>query len=125
MARSFKIYGTGSATANAVANIAIPFATRIIGVGVDWVVDSITDGAVVTMELSLASAAEIAINAAQQCIYEGRLYHNFVTSGMSSPNVNGFFFADIAMKQGQQVYLHAAVSGTASYIFTGLIWVRD
>jgi hypothetical protein len=118
---TLKLYATGAATANAVANVQMPSATRIKGVQVAFMVDSITDNAAVQIELSRASAREIATNGAQQCIIEQAIYGNFVTSGLAQFGINQFFPVDIPVIQGQLIYLHAVVTGTATYTFTGII----
>lgn len=118
---TLKLYGTGSATANAVAQIIIPSKTRLKGIQVTMWVDSITDNAQVNCEVSKASAREIAVNGAQQCIAEVSIAGNFVTSGLAQFAVNQFFPIDVDVVQGQIVYLHALVTGTATYNFTALL----
>lgn len=85
-----------------------------------WI-DSVTDNAQVNCELSRASSREIAVNGAQQCIAEVSLAGNFATSGLAQNAVNVFFPIDVDMAQGQIVYLHALVTGTAVYNFTALL----
>lgn len=122
--QSIKLYGTASATANAVAQVVIPSSSRIVGVQVAFIVDSVTDNGNVSCELSKASAREIAVNGAQQCILEVCNFGNFLTSGLAFTGINQFFPVDVSMAQGQIVYLHATVSGTATFYFTGLLWLR-
>jgi hypothetical protein len=122
--RSIKLYATGSATANNVANVTIPTSTRIVGVQVCAALNSAVDDSSATLEISQASSTEIAVNGAQQCIVEVRLYQNFATSGLSFSGVNTFLPVDVAVKQGQIIYFHAVVS-SATYYFSGLLWIRD
>lgn len=122
--RSIKLYATGSSTANNVANITIPSASRILGIQFAIEMNSILDDARAIIELSQASATEIAVNAAQQCIAEFRLWQNFVTSGLNQTGSNGFVPVDVPVKQGQIIYLHATTANSV-YFFTGLIWLRD
>ena len=119
---AIKLYGTGSATANAVANITIPSKGKIIGVQVSMGITSITASSSAKCEISKASAREIATNGAQQCIVEVNLFSNFVTSGLSTAGVNQFFPVSIDVVQGQLIYLHAVVAGTATYDFTAVVF---
>lgn len=118
---TLKLYGTGSATANAVASVVIPTAGKLKGIQVCMWIDSITDNAQVNCEVSRASAREIAVNGAQQCVVEVSLAGNFVTSGLAQAGVNQFFPVDVPVTQGQIIYLHALVTGTATYNFTAII----
>jgi hypothetical protein len=118
---SLKLYGTGSATANAVANVLIPTRGKLKGIAVALWADSVTDNAQVNCEVSKASAREIAVNGAQQCVVEVGLAGNFLTSGLAQFGVNQFFPLDIDVTQGQLIYLHAVVTGTLTYNFTGVI----
>jgi hypothetical protein len=119
--RTLKLYATGSATANAVANVVIPSASTIRGVQVALRMDSITDNAYLNVEVSRASARETATNGAQQCICEVALANNFLTSGDSQNGVNTFFPVNVAVTQGQIIYLHALVTGTLTYDATFVI----
>ena len=118
---TLKLYGTGSATANAVANVQIPSRGKIRGIQVTLWVDSSTDNAQVNCEVSRASAREIAVNGAQQCICEVSLASNFVTSGLAQTSVSQFFPVSVDVIQGQLIYLHALVTGTATFNFTAVI----
>lgn len=119
---TIKLYGTGSATANAVAQVIIPNRTKLRAIQVAAWMDSITDGAQLNLEVSRASAKEIAVNGSQQCICEVALYGNFVTSGLAQYAINVFYPLEIETVQGQIIYLHALVAGTLTYNFTGNIW---
>jgi len=120
--RAIKLYGTGAATANAVANVQIPSATRIVGVQWAIAVDAVADNAVCNLEVSAASATEIGTNGAQMCISEFRSYNNLVTSGMTLNSYNFFVPVDFAVRQGQLIYLHANIT-TATYFATAILWM--
>jgi len=120
---SRKLYATGSATANGVATITIPGASRLIGL--QWAVnfDSITDNGIVVMEISAASATEIAVNEAQQSISQICYQSNFVTSGLVNGAVNLFVpVPSVPWAQGQRLYMHATVSGTAVFTGGAVLW---
>lgn len=122
--RSIKLYGTGSATANAVAQVTIPSKGRIVGVQFSAYFDAITDNAVAQLEVSRASAREINVNGAQQCICEINNYANFVTSGLAFAGQNGFLPVDVDVDQGQIIYFHAATSGTITFLGTFILWIK-
>ena len=113
--RTLKLYATGSATANAVAQLVIPSASSIRAIQYSILFDSITDGAFARIELSRSSATEIAVNGAQQCICELGMLSNFVTSGLSQPSLAGILHVMFPFAQGQIIYLHAVVAGTVTY----------
>lgn len=120
---SRKVYATGSATANGVATITIPANSRLIGI--DWAVDinSITDNAELVMELSAASATEVGVNEAQQCLGEVRLFSNFVTSGLSQVGVNKMTpIPSVPFAAGQKIYAHVVITGTLTYQGGAVLW---
>jgi hypothetical protein len=120
--RTLKLYATGAATGNGVASVVIPSAAALKGIQVAVRVNSITDGAQVNLEVSRASAREIAVNGAQQAILEVALEGNFVTSGLAQAGINQFFPVSVPVTQGQIIYLHALVAGTVVYDATFIIW---
>lgn len=113
--RTLKLYFAGGSSGNALASIVIPSNTKLRQIQYAWYFDSITDNADCTLELSRASASEIAVNGAQQCVAQVTSGNNFVTSGLSSSAVNGFIPVNIPMVQGQILYLHALVVGTIAF----------
>ena len=118
---TIRLYGSGSATANGVAQIIIPSKTRLRGVQCATSLDCSTDNGMAIIEVSRSSSKEIQVNGSQQAIVEVQLYNNFVTSGMSAPNFNGFLPCDVSVNQGQIIYLHAVVTGTMNYYATFII----
>lgn len=119
--RTLKLYGTGSATGNNIAQIIIPSAGRLRGIQCAISADSITDNAQLSLEVSRSSATEIAINGSQQCVAQIEARQNFVTSGLAPIGINAFFPLDIPVVQGQIIYLHAVIVGTITYYATFLI----
>jgi hypothetical protein len=116
-----KLYGTGSATANNVANVIIPQSATIRGVQVCFSADSITDNAQATVEVSRASATEINVNGSQQCVVQVDLRSNLLTSGLTAPSVVCFLPTAVPVTQGQIIYLHAVIVGTITYFATFII----
>ncbi len=121
--RRYRIYATGSATANAAANIVIPTAGTIRQLNWAFRFNSITDGAQVDLELSQSSTTEIATNNAQQFVGAVRWESNFVTSGLAQGAVNLIMPVSVSFQQGQLVYLHAVVAGTVTYVGHVDIWM--
>jgi len=119
--KTLKLYATGSATGNAVAQVTIPSSGRIRGIQVAVSADSITDNAQASIEVSRASATEIAVNGSQQCVCQVEARNNFVTSGLSPIGINTFYPVDVQVAQGQIIYLHAVIVGTITYFATFLI----
>jgi len=118
---TLKIYATGAATANAAAQVTIPSRSRIKGVQFSIMANSVTDDAAVQIEISRASAREVAVNGAQQAVAEASIYGNFVTSGLAQGGVNVFFPCDVSVIQGQIIYLHAVVTGTVTFYATAIL----
>jgi hypothetical protein len=120
--RTLKLYGTGSATANAVAQVTLPQRLTLKGIQAAIRINSITDGAQVDLELSRASAQQIATNGALDSILTVSVEGNFVTSGLAQFGVNQFFPVDAPFEQGAILYLHALVAGTVVYTATFTLW---
>lgn len=110
-----RLYGTGAGTANAVAQVIMPSKSRIVGVQVAVSWDQVADNATGVVEVSRASAREIAVNGSQQAICEVRSFNNLVTSGASQSAVTVFLPVDIPVDQGQIIYLHSDCSNTTFY----------
>jgi len=113
--RNLQLYATGSATATSVAQITIPSATTLRGVCISFAVDSITDNAQVRLEFSKVPTNQIGTNAALDPFLEIGMYNNLVTSGMTANQQNLFFPLDVPCRQGEIVYVHATILGTATY----------
>lgn len=119
--RTIQLYGTGSATATSVAQVTIPSAGRIVGVQVNLAVDCITDNGQVRTELSKVPTNQIGTNGALDPFFEVGLFNNFATSGDATNGVNGFFPVDVAVRQGEIIYLHATIAGTVTYYFNAIL----
>lgn len=120
---SRKIYATGNSTASNVANITIPSRGRIVGVQWDMSIDTVADSTIFAAEISQASASEIAVNAAQQCVSEVRAIQNLTTSGAAFGMINFFTPVDVPVQQGQILYMHILITGTATYYGGAIIWL--
>lgn len=120
--RTLQLYATGSATGTSVAQVTIPSVATLKGVQVSFQINSITDDAQVRLELSKVPTNQIATNGALDPFLEVGLYGNFVTSGLYQNGIVQFLPIEIPCRQGEVIYLHATVSGTAVYFFNGIIW---
>lgn len=119
--RTLQLYATGSATATAAAQVVLPSAGRIRGVQVSFIIDSITDGAVVRCEVSKVPNNQIASNGAIDPFLEVGMAGNFVTSGLAQTGISQFFPVDVQVRQGEIVYLHVTVAGTVTYFFNAIL----
>lgn len=117
-----RLYATGSATGNAVAQITIPTRATIRAVQAAVRINSITDGAQVDLELSRASASQIAVNGSLDSILQVSAEGNFVTSGLAQFGINQTFDVNAPFEQGAILYLHATVAGTVTYTASFIIW---
>lgn len=120
---SRKLYATGSATGNAVASITIPSRSKLVAVCWAVALDMSADNSLAFLELSKASATEIAVNGAQQCISEVRAANNLVTSGMALGCINLYQPTDVDLDQGQILYLHTSIT-TTTYYANLLLWLK-
>jgi hypothetical protein len=119
---NLKLYATGSATANAVQSILIPSTLTIIQILAAIRFNSITDGGQVNLELSRASARQIATNEAQDSVAEFAFESNFLTSGLSQGGINVVLPCRERFQQGSRLYLHALVGGTIIYDATFTVY---
>lgn len=118
--RNLQLYATGSATATSAAQVTIPSATTLKGVIIAFAVDSITDNGQVRVELTKVPTNQIAVNGALDPFLELSLFSNFVTSGLAHSAQNMFIPLDVPCRQGEIVYLHVTVAGTATYYFNAI-----
>lgn len=120
--RTLQLYGTASATANAVAQVTIPAAATLKAVSWDVAVDCVTDNGHVALELSKVPTSQIATNGAQDPFLELRHFTNFATSGLFGAPMNGQTMLKTPCRQGELVYLHAYVSGTLTFYANFILW---
>lgn len=119
--RTLKLYGTGAATANAVAQVTIPTSTTLKGVQWAIAIDQVADNSHLGLELSKAATSQIATNGALDPFWEFRHYCNLVTSGMYGGSQNGYAPLKVSCRQGEIVYLHALVT-TTTYYAEFILW---
>lgn len=119
--RTIQLYGAGSSTATSVANVTIPVATRIKGVTVCLLIDSVTDNADVSLELSKVPTNQIAVNGAMDPFCQVGASGNFATSGLAQTLTGQFIPLDVQCRQGEIIYLHATVTGTIAYKATFIL----
>lgn len=119
--RTLQLYATASATTTSVAQVTMPTASTIRGVQVSFLMDSITDGAFVRLELSKVPSNQIGTNGAIDPFFEVGMTGNFVTSGLAQNGLSQFFPLDVPVRQGEIIYLHCTVAGTATFYFNGIL----
>lgn len=119
-----KLYFTGSVTGNGLTTQIIPSRSRLVGIQWGIWFDCITDNASFVLEISKASATEIAVAGAQQAISEIAFRQNFVTSGLAPGMVNLWVPCDVVLDQGQILYLHGVVVGTITATGGAILWLN-
>jgi len=120
---SIQLCGVATATANAVAQVVIPGKTTIKQIQYSIAADQDTGADfLVRLEVSRASASEIAVNGAQQCLANLALGMDFTTSGAAVTVQNGVIPVSAPVIQGQILYVHAIVAGTVDCRFNFLLW---
>lgn len=118
--RRVQLYGTGAATASAVANITIPSAGKLRGVLMRLTGDSTTDNASVLVEYSKIPTSQIQVNGSQEPICGLGLFLNVGAAGSFVLAQTLFMPLDVDVRQGEIIYLHALVANvtyTANAIF--------
>lgn len=113
--RTLQLYGAGSATATSVATVTIPASTTIKGVKVCLLIDSVTDNADVSLELSKVPTNQVGVNGAQDPFLQVGASGNFATSGLAQVETGRFIPLSVPCRQGEIIYLHATVTGTLAY----------
>jgi hypothetical protein len=120
--RTLQLYGTASATTTSLAQITIPTKGTLNGLQFHLLLDSITDNGIVRCEISKVPTNQIATNGALDPFFEIGAYSNFVTSGLSQGGQCGFVPLSVPVRQGEIIYLHCTVAGTATFYFNGIFW---
>jgi len=110
-----QLYATGSATGTSVAQVTIPAAGRLVAIQFSLAVTSIVASTLVRIELSKVPSNQIGTNGALDPIIEIDQATNFVTSGLAQAGLNDIMPVHIPVRQGEIIYLHATVAGTATY----------
>jgi len=113
--RTLQIYATGSATASAVAQVTIPAAAKIRGVLFGVAIDSVTDNTRVFFELSKIPTNQFGVNGSQEPFAVVGGLMNVAANGQSWAGINQFVPVDVDCRQGEIIYFHAYVNGTATY----------
>jgi len=115
-----QLYATGATTATSVAQITIPSATTIKGVYLSFNIDCITDNGQVRLEFTKVPTNQIGVNGALDPFLECGIYSNFVTSGLAQNGQIQFIPLSVPCRQGEIIYVHATVTGTATYFVNAI-----
>lgn len=111
--RTLQLYGAGSSTANAVAQVTIPASSMLLAIGLHMRFDTVTDNGVAVIEFSKVSTSEIAVNGALDPFLTIGGSNNLVTSGMTLWAINETFPLRVPCRQGEIIYFHALVSNVS------------
>lgn len=113
--RRVQLYGTGAATASAVANVTIPAAGKLRGCAFSGAFDSTTDNARAIVEYSKIPTSQIAVNGSQEPFFIAQLFSNVGAAGFDISSMQFWIPLDIDVRQGEIIYLHAAVNNGTYY----------
>jgi len=116
------LYATGSATATAAAQLTVQSPTGLVGLQWAVDVDSVTDNAIVVLEISSINAFQAATNDARGSISSVRYRSNFVTSGLAQGGINLWIPTAVRFRPQDILYLHVTVGGTATYVANITTW---
>lgn len=101
------------ATSNALVQVIIQRDALLLGVFFGINVDSITDNAELTVELSTVSTGQTTTNDTQGPIASVTSRSNFVTSGLTFGQVNSYVGPiGLSLQDGDRLYINVAVAGT-------------
>ena len=115
--RRYKLYASGSATANAVDSFQFARPGVIKQISANLTFDSITDGASCKIQVSRGATSDFGIGtgAITQGLFQFSVYGNFVTSGLSQSNLNPIVETNDRVVVGDPLYVHAVIGGTVAY----------
>lgn len=114
--RTLQLYGTGAATANAVAQVVIPSSVTLKAVSYSVAMDQVADNSHCRVELSKVPISQIATNGAQDPFLSLALFTSIAGAAGGVPiGLNGQQKLAVSCRQGEIIYLHAYVVTTTYY----------
>jgi len=116
--RTYKLYAAIAATGNNVVMQQILRPCRLKRLRYSLSVDSITDNAILAVEVSINPISQIAQSAIQGAVDEIRWCGNFVTSGIGQGAFNPEHNLDFPLGAGEFLYVNAYVLGTLAAAIT-------
>lgn len=123
--RIYKLSGTVTATASAIANVLTMQNGRIRRIHYSARVDAPADNAAVAGALSLSAIGTIGTSESVGDFCEIGTVQNILTSGGGTFNFNGELNYDLPIRGGERIYLHGFGSGTVSMAITFFIHVEE
>lgn len=114
--RIYKLYATGTATTNALANLIIQRPALITAVSWVVAVSAGTVGNRVELELSFASTGQLATNDTIGPISGHNVSALLTTSGVEQGSSFCHSGLAIPASQGDRLYLHCTVGGTITFV---------
>lgn len=123
--RTYKIYATAGASANAHANVTLQRNGRIRGIRWSVAYDSSTDNGRCDLEASLVALAQIGTNDTIGSLDEVKYFTNLTTSGKDMAAVNVQRSVDIPVAAGERVYLNSANVSNCTFYATVFIDVAE
>lgn len=123
--RTYKIYATAGASANAHANITIQRNGRIKAFRWANAYDGPADNARCDLELSLVALSQIGTNDTIGSLDETRFFSSFTTSGKDVAAVNVQRSVDIPVAAGERIYLNSANINGCTFYCTCFVDVQE
>lgn len=124
--RVYKLYGSFTASTNALASITVAKTGKIRHVKWSATLDAVTDNAKATTELSFFPTSFIGANDTAGPIDQIAAQANFATSGLNFAGINQQTQdLDIPVGMGEKLYLNTVVSGTVGQDVTCFVYIQD
>lgn len=128
--RRYRLYASTAATANAADSMQFPRAGTLKQILLCVRADSVTDNSAAIVSVSRVATRDNG-NAASGGYYltptlaQFSLYGNFVTSGLSQPNLNQSYDLNDKVNLGDTLYLHFEISGTITAIVDVIVVIDE
>jgi hypothetical protein len=123
--RTYKIYGSISATAEAGLAVIVVRNCRVKSIRWEASFDAPADNAAIALELSTVSTSHLAASDSTGDISTLRFLTNFVTSGMAIGRASKQEFVDFPVAANERLYIHTLVVGTVTCAFNCYIDVAE
>lgn len=123
--RVYKLYATGTSTANNVASIQMVRNGIIRAITWACGIDGQTDNAQLALELSFQGTAQTAVNDTIGPIDELRCVTNLLTSGMYNGEIHKSSNPNLPIGIGERLYVNAVISSTLGYYASCFIFVDE
>lgn len=128
--RRYRMYATASSTTAALDSFTVPRKGKLKQIMLSARVDSVTDNAVVQIAVSRSATNDVNTAAAAgapttQSLLDDTLQGNFVTSGLAQIESLKQISFDDDVNIGDVLYIHANISGTATFAVNLILVIAE